>query len=906
MSNYLSSPYEISKPPQDENFPLLLKTMEMRQGKYDANKAKAEQTLAEYGEKLKALRPEDNEYLAAKLNDLSYSIKEAGDLSLSSNSDAVMQRIIAVSKDPIIQSGILNRVKMDNLNKDYAERVKKGDGSANELNYNFALEQGGVKDYMAGKTKNIGTLSYTPYYDDSKEFKDISENLQKYVTDVERTTGASGGYIYTQKGKLLTEDKVKALTTSLLSDNAKRQMSINAWGTYDRGNTEQEKLANVTSEFTKFRQTEDAELEAKIEDAKLKVKNKDAEQSDLDALIAYKKELNGNYDEWVKNGNRSGMYTRMYSENKLNSFSKAHAVNAVFETFSADSNFAAAQELQYKMNKDATATAAKVKAAESSIQTKSDPNFKPESEQIDWTSKQEELIGGLDKVLQSTTNDVYSRLDIETQNMIDNRVKNSKGAQTRADVLINLGSTSTNIVSAADFKNLTQVRLEKALNQQTLNKYTEKARQEANASLDSEEVAKDLYNKPAIKIMWRGKDGKERLFSARDVLLGNGIVDSNGNVKDKLSSKPGVLEALKKSVLADKILSNPLYRGNKLESLAALFGEKDAIIKESYVDPATGDESTRYLAKPNTKTANFLEATKKGGGYNKAGILSSDDSFDDIESTDAYLKQLDPEKIRNRVGELLSADQTLAIGKLTTVDPKSPAFAKLASQAGNINTGSAYSIEIKRDPLQPNMVKVSQYIPATSTTPQSRTPEVSLKISELAPEITNQINLQNTKQTLNIKNLPNVRQKVNYGNIDSRSSIKDIAETHFGGVQGVKLAEQTTRDGALEALFNVRPELTGTEENPTELGLLVKKIVDDKNLLVTLTKGSSNDAYPTVIRKVGDVERTVFKSTDWIDDRNAQAAYDRMYYTPQLIVNGFIAETLQSKNPNKLRELYGE
>ena len=50
----------------------------------------------------------------------------------------------------------------------------------------------------------------------------------------------------------------------------------------------------------------------------------------------------------------------------------------------------------------------------------------------------------------------------------------------------------------------------------------------------------------------------------------------------------------------------------------------------------------------------------------------------------------------------------------------------------------------------------------------------------------------------------------------------------FGGVQGVKLAEQTTRDGALEALFNVRPELTGTEEAPTELGLLVKKIIDDK------------------------------------------------------------------------------
>lgn len=911
MSNYLSATYEQNKPPQDENFPLLFKTMEMRQGKYDANKAKAEQTLAFYGENLKGLRDEDNQYIAAKLNDLSSTIKEAGDLSLSSNSDAVMTRIGSISKDPIVQSAVLNRVKMDNFNKDYAERVKKGDGSANQLNYSFALEQGKVKDYMDGKSKSIGTLNYTPYYDDHKEFTDISENLNKYVTDIERTTGASGGYIYTQKGKQLTEEKVKQITSSLLSDNAKRQMSINAWGTYDKGNTEEEKLLNVTTEFNKFKTKEFADLDAQIEETALKVKNKDAEQSSLDALKAYKKELGSNYEDMISSKNRSGMYTRMYSENKLNAFSKAHAVNSVNEIWSADSNFAAAQELKFKIEKEAYDRAnpkgGKVPKIEDSIQTKSDPNFKPESQVVDWTSKQEELIGGLDKVLQSTTSDVYSRLDAETQKMVDNRVKNSKGTQTRADVLINLGSTSTNIVSAADFKNLTQVRLEKALNQQTLNKYTEKARQEANATLDSEEMVKDLYNNSGVKIMWRGKDGKERLFSARDVLLGNGIVDSNGNVKDKLSSKPGVLKAVKESMLADRLLSDTVYdstRTSSIRTLATSLGEDyDTQVK---VAPGTVNKGANYVSNdinPNSKTAAFIAAHKKMGGYDRT---VSTDSFDDIPTTAKYLSGLDTEKIRKRVGELLATDQTLAIGKITTVDPKSASFSKLASQAGNINIDSKYSIQIVRDPSQPNMVKISQYIPASGDKAESKTPEVSLKISELAPEITNQINLQNTKQTLNIKNLPDVKQKVSYGNIDARSSIKDIAETHFGGVQGVKLAEQTTRDGALEALFNVRPELTGTEEAPTELGLLVKKIIDDKNLLVTLTKGSSNDAYPTVIRKVGDTERTVFKSTDWIDDRNAQAAYDRMYYTPQLIVNGFIAETLQSKNPNKLKELYGE
>jgi hypothetical protein len=919
MSNYLSQPIEVQPVQSSLNIPLMEKALAMRQGKYDANKSKAEQTLAQYGQILKAQRPEDNEYLAAKLNDLSSAIKEAGDLSLSSNSDNVMSRINAVYKDPIIRAGALERAKKDKLDADYAERVKKGDGSADQLNYKFALEQGGYQDYMDGKTKSMGSLNYTPYYDESKEFTDISENLNKYVTDVERTTRHSGGYIYTQKGKSLTEDKVKQLTASLLSDKAKRQMSINAWGAYDKGANDEEKLTNVITEFKRFKDTEFTDIDSKIEDAKLKVKNKDAEQSDLDALISYKKELGDRYTDWEKSGNRAGMYTRMYSENKLNAFSKAHAINGVFETYSADSAFSAAEDLKYKMNKDAYDAAhtgsGKAPKIEDSIQTKSDPDFKPNSEETDWTSKQEQLIGGLNKVLDVSTNDVYSKLDADTQKDVDNRVKNSKGALTKTDVLINLGSSSTNIVSASDYKMLTQVRLEKALNQQTLNKYTEKARQEADATLDSDSVVKDLYNNPNVKIMWRGSDGKERLYSAKDVLINNKIIGSDGSVQAKMSSKSGLLDAVKKSMLADKILSSPSsYDYNTyIKQLASAFGENISDVtvsgKQTYANYTgsmgafQGASGATSKWNPKSKTANFIENHRKMGGHDKG---YSNDSFDDLSSMNSYLAGTDPQKIRKRVGEFLANDQTLAIGKITTVDPKSPAFSKLASQAGNINVSTGYSIEIKRDPSQPNMVKVSQYTGVSDANPTGRTKEVSLKISELAPEITRQIDLQNTKQFLTVKSIPDIKQKVKYGNIDSRSSIKDIAETHFGGVQGVKMAEQTTTDGALEALFSVRPEVTGTEEAPTEIGLLVKKIISDNSLLVTLTKGSSNDAYPTVLRKVGNTEKTVFKSTDWVDDSNIQAAHDRIFYTPQLIVNGFIAEILQSKNPSKLKELYGE
>ena len=69
MSNFLSAPYEKNTPRTDSNFNLLAKVMEVKQGRYDANKAKIDQTLALYQNNLRGLRDADNQYIAERIKE---------------------------------------------------------------------------------------------------------------------------------------------------------------------------------------------------------------------------------------------------------------------------------------------------------------------------------------------------------------------------------------------------------------------------------------------------------------------------------------------------------------------------------------------------------------------------------------------------------------------------------------------------------------------------------------------------------------------------------------------------------------------------------------------------------------------------------------------------------------------
>ena len=184
MSSYLSQPYQAGQTPKYTDISIIDNTLSTLQNRYDTNKAIIDQTLAKF-EMMKLARPQDDEYAAAKLMEAQSAIdaysKSNGDLSRNTTRDTMLSAFKSIYQDPIILNSLEQKSKLDKLNAEVSKRKEKGDGSYSDQNYGYSLYKGGVQDYMDGKTKKLGDLSYVPQANPQKELKDIADNIEKLL-----------------------------------------------------------------------------------------------------------------------------------------------------------------------------------------------------------------------------------------------------------------------------------------------------------------------------------------------------------------------------------------------------------------------------------------------------------------------------------------------------------------------------------------------------------------------------------------------------------------------------------------------------------------------------------------------------------------------------------------------------
>lgn len=236
MSNFLGSAY-INEPVQSSiNLPLLQSVLAAKQGEYDANKAKITSGLEQLSQ-LQVLRPQDKEYIQAKMQDITTKINNYGnsDLSQSFVADDMFGMIKSAARDPFILSAIENTTKLNNKNAELAEKKKKGDGSYNDLNYNDMLEQAGVSDYMAGKRNDIGSLNYVDYMNVPKVLMEATGKWAKdhgYRHVVDSTEGEY--YIKQDKKEILTKEEILNYVKGTVDPSIKAQMAINTRATYGK------------------------------------------------------------------------------------------------------------------------------------------------------------------------------------------------------------------------------------------------------------------------------------------------------------------------------------------------------------------------------------------------------------------------------------------------------------------------------------------------------------------------------------------------------------------------------------------------------------------------------------------------------------------------------------------------
>lgn len=914
MSNFLSQPFEVVNPQSSINQPLIEKVLSVRQGRYDANKAKVDQTLAIYQNQLRGLRDEDNQYISARLQEAKALMDNYGnrDFSLSTTTDTLLSSLKSVTEDPIIQSAVINKRIYDEYNLQADEVRKKNQDLYSDLNYQYGLKQSGYREYLDGKVKNLNKVNYINAYDESKEFKEFSENLDKYADDIEKSVNGNDGYIYTQKGKRLTEGDIRSRIDSLLSDKAKQQMKINAWGTY-----EQQGVAGTLEAFSKYKQTELGNLDIQLNDAELQFKNGQITKGQLDNFKLQAKQVTDTYSEWEKNPekNQTAMSFKMYKDRSIGGFAKAFAFDNVSETVSSDATFLKKTEHEWNkyidsqkliieahkeglsLDKDGKVIAG---AGSGAIVTKVDPNYKPDAP-TQVLDDYEKTVSSYDGLIKTTAQGVLDSLDTETQNQINKKVEASKGKKSLADVLVEMGDTSKQIVSSQGYKALSDYRLEQGIQQQALLKYQKQAEKEQEFRLQGKDVVQELYDNPNVKIMWTDVNGKESLMSGRKILEAQkGMIDGNGKATRGLDTTPAILNAIKKSMYAE---SRNSYDWKKL---APLLGEDpNKIFTNNVINyDKYSDESIKIeRIDPNSKTWKFIEAQRKQGGYDRPDGFGGQNSLSELDTVNGYKKKVnDPTKIRTRVAELLQKDTTLSIGKIITVATKTSDFKNLKDLLSQgVDDNVSFSISPKVG--DPSMVRVTQntQVKSQGKVTNTITTDEDMRIEDLPASIRENIDFSRKKNLITIQTIPDVKQAVNYGDTKTNSDLKTKSEAFFNG--NVELAKMTTKKGASQALFRVNPQLTGTENEPTQLGLLVKAVLQDKQFSVGLKKGTSNDAYMTIYHGGEEVE--VFDR--WYTDHNIKQGYEMAKYTPELVINEWLqALILNNDKDGQLRAIYGK
>lgn len=273
MANYLSQPFEKTDVSSTFNVALADKALAIQQGKYDANKAQIDQTLAIYKNQLKGLRDIDNEYIATRIKEVQNKIQSFGTIDYSSNASTstILANINEVTEDPIVKSAVINKAKKDRFDLEVDELRKKDPKRYSDMNYQYSLWRGGFEDYMKGESKSIGSLDFVDYTDVTKEeldriklIKDVKGKREvEFLSNDGVTPSPDGMYKIKKSIDGLTDTEISKYIESTMSPTVRQQLVVNGWAKY-RNNTD-----GAVANYKRFNEAKTTQLEGKIENYKV-------------------------------------------------------------------------------------------------------------------------------------------------------------------------------------------------------------------------------------------------------------------------------------------------------------------------------------------------------------------------------------------------------------------------------------------------------------------------------------------------------------------------------------------------------------------------------------------------------------------------------------------------------------
>lgn len=657
MANYLGSTYKPATPRTDENFALMVQVAQMKQSVYDTKKAQIQQTLDAFGN-IDVLRDQDKEYIAAKLGSIRNDINSYGnrDLSQPGVGDELMSKIKVAAQDPFIQGAMEDAYKFRNFQQEVAQKQAKNDGSYNDVNYAYALNNSGYDEYMRGDKKRLGNLQYTNYSNYDKKINDFVIDLQNKKKDqtiqVQEldSNGNPTGAIIEQKISGLSPQQLRSVASTMLTPEDQKQIEIDGWynnGGYDNPNI----ITNVKSVLNSDISQKDSRMKSiqiKLNAGGLSPEEKAMYETELTSLGAQKSSVEKNLGILSTDPRAAATYLEQQKviDNVVTRFAGLYTESqkkVKDDVYWAQKNYDLSLEKhRYTIQKDALKAQEDASGQNLTVLSQGLPDT-PEKI-TSYEKAVDDVIAQTSQDLDNTTMRYKSLIEAEAQkgnkdaqSILDiylEKVKSKGTEQTDADVfrsVVTENIGSNNALSLLGGEN-NVLKMKQGIDKLSLYikgkaEAERRAKEEhVDKTLNSQEVFTAFHKNTKTAMLWNGV-----ATPVHQVLKEAGLMDSQGNKTGDIKNNPEILQALQRSYYADATLNKlnlRTYTKEKvnieaLRDLAQSFGEDVGTIVKSEFKGYDKYGGAKYANEINesTKTGQYLINAKKEGIYDKNKFL---------------------------------------------------------------------------------------------------------------------------------------------------------------------------------------------------------------------------------------------------------------------------------------------
>lgn len=739
MANAYSVPQSMGQYVDPINLNLVNAALGAKQQRYDYNVAKVDSLLSEFSS-IELVRDQDKQYLADRVNGVLNTVNKVQKKNMASNNlTREITQYIGTAIDDYVVEQAGNSVRLRAFEQSIAERKEKKPDTYSDLNYTYAKEQAGVRQYLNGDADSFGNIQYSEYKDVNKRINDFVIDVQNKhkdrVVEIPETDvdGNPTGKVIQTTYSGLTPTQVRQLAESQLDAAHMQQVKINGWynaGTYE--NVDQIK-SNITEVFNnKVSNIEASRLtaERKLADASsLSEEDRVTYQNTLNSLTDEKTRLEKEKDTLLNSPEAAATYIEKERvlTGAIQSFSSLYSETTKVvkdEVYFAQQDLNLKRlKLQFDMDKEKK-TEASVAPIITTIPTTTENNI-PEIESFvdtsisKYSTNVDNSLAEYKAALQSEADkgnagaknllkEYESKLATKSPGQTDNDIFSSvvSSVDYNSDVAI-IGNKNY-VAQIKDDKDKLSILLEGK----------DTARQQGmishiDATINSKEGLKAFFDNPDTKMMFKGK-----AYSVRNLLMSEGVIDNQGNKIGDLKTKPNLLRELQKSFYADALLSDRVTGGfskkssKYLKELATSLGENyNDIAKELELELGNRGAVTEVVAlKPESKTAQYLGQARANGIYDTFSWSDQSLSGDD-KTIGKFLRQ------DYKTSDLYKANLTKFYDKLPTtqvagVTPQDKenfqrAANLMSSKIGAVNKDATINIRLDGDEVVLSQVQVS-------------------------------------------------------------------------------------------------------------------------------------------------------------------------------------------------------